>query len=149
MGKKIQVPVCTKTQVFEMDAGWEGATKDDVEAYILERMEVSLSPVFECRNSENEELCNSGIFTNSPESLMNAGLDTGYVVLVNLVENPGADYPEETFQADIMYVLDWNVEVFADSQQEAEKLVRENLAKCFQLEESSTAGYFEIEVVEI
>ena len=48
-----------------------------------------------------------------------------------------------------MYVLDWNVEVVADSQQEAEKLVRENLAKCFQLEESDTAGYFEIEVVEI
>jgi hypothetical protein len=129
--------------------GWEGASKDEVRDYILNRMNVNLFPVLACGNSDDEGFCKSGVFMNSEDELEEAVLSSGWVEIEELVENPNSESPEFAFEAMLRHVLDWKVEVSADSQEIAEMLVQENLAKCFQLEELDTAGFMEIEVIQI
>ena len=149
MIQKFQVVVTTKTDVFGHDMGWEGATKEDVENYILNRMNVNLTPVFACSNSDDEEFCSSGLFSNSEAALEESLLSSGWVEIEDLVERPDSKYPEEAFEAMLRYALDWIVEVEADSQDTANMLVEQNLARCFQLEEMGEPVSLEITVIQI
>lgn len=141
--------VTTKTDVFGHEMGWEGATEEDVRNYILNRMNVNLKPVFACSNSEDEEFCNSGVFLSLDEELEESVLSSGWVEIDDIIERPDSEYPEEAFEAMLRYALDWSVEVKADSQETANRLVEQNLARCFQLEEMGTSGYFEITVIQL
>lgn len=116
---------------------------EDARAYSLESYEVSVEPV-----RRTSRFARSGIFTNSLDSFRETN-PTGWVELENLVENVNPNYPEEKFAAELRLVIDWDVEVVAESRRKAENLVRENLSKCFMLEEASTAGNYRIDVVEI
>ena len=149
MNQRFTLFVTTKTGVIGHDMGWEGASKDEVRNYILNRMNVNLFPVLACGDSDDQEFCKSGVFMNSEEELEEAVLSSGWVEIEDLVENPNPESPEFAFEAMLRYVIDWKVEVSADSQETAEMLVQENLAKCFQLEEVDTAGFMEIEVIQI
>jgi len=144
-----QLFVTTKTGVIGHDMGWEGASKDEVRNYILNRLNVNVFPVLACGDSDDEGFCESGVFMNSEEELEEAVLSSGWVEIEDLVENPNPESPEFAFEAMLRYVIDWKVEVSAESQETAEILVEQNLAKCFQLEESDTGGFMAIDVIQI
>jgi hypothetical protein len=144
-----KVVVTTKSYLSEHDMGWEGATKDEVKLYILNRMEVNLDPVSACANSEDEEFCESGVFLSAKNEI-DGWSSSGCVELHSLVESDDPPWINgEAFKAILCYALDWTVEVSAESQEEAKRLVEQNLARCFQLEELDTAGYIEIEEIQI
>ena len=129
--------------------GWEGATEEDIRDYIRNEFFVNVRPVFSCDNENDEDFCQSGVFVNIEEVLEEAECNSGWVEFFAITKSEDSSDPNEAFEVELTRNTYWLVQVVAGSREEAEKLVLENLAKCFQLEEVDTAGYMPIESVRI
>lgn len=149
MSKTFEVAVVTGSGIVIHDMGWDGATEEDIRENIRNEFFVSVRPVFSCSSESDEDFCQSGVFVNIEEVLEEAQSSSGWVEFFAITKCEDFPDPNEAFEVELTHNCDWSVQVVAGSAEEAEELVLENLAKCFQLEEMDTAGYMSIESIRI